>query len=130
MQGVIFNMDLFENLLAGFLDSVVGIAIHCFELIGVGIIIVAGLRGLIQYLRHDPAVRLNLAQGMAMGLEFKLGSEILRTVIVRELSEVILVAAIIAIRAALTFLIHWEIKIEERTGGDEKAEKHNIGENK
>ena len=62
--------------------------------------------------------------------KFKLGSEILRTVIVRELSEVILVAAIIAIRAALTFLIHWEIKIEERTGRDEKAEKHNIGENK
>jgi len=54
-----------------------------------------------------------LPMEMAMGLEFKLGSEILRTVIVRELSEVALVAAIIAVRAALTFLIHWEIKIEK-----------------
>ena len=45
--------------------------------------------------------------------EFKLGSEILRTVIVKELSEVALVAAIIAVRATLTFLIHREIKTEK-----------------
>ena len=97
---------------AEFLDSVVGIAIHGFEFVGVIIIIVAGIRGFIGYLRRDPKVRLQLAHGMALGLEFKLGSEILRTVVVRELSEVTLVAAIIVVRAALTFLIHWEIKQE------------------
>ncbi len=48
-----------------------------------------------------------------MGLEFKLGSEILRTVIVREMSEILIVASIIALRAALTLLIHWEIKNEK-----------------
>ena len=52
-----------------------------------------------------------------MGLEFKLGSEILRTVVVRELREIVLVGAIILLRAALTFLIHWEITNEERTAG-------------
>ena len=108
-------MEQIGQVLAGFLDGVVAVAIHGFELIGVFIIIVAGIRGLVQYVRRDPSVRLQLAQGMALGLEFKLGSEILRTVVVRELSEVALVAAIIAVRAALTFLIHWEIKIEEGT---------------
>lgn len=108
-------MEQVGNWLAAFLDGVVGIAIHGFELIGVCIIIVSGVRGLVQYLRRNPSVRLQLAQGMALGLEFKLGSEILRTVIVRELSEVALVAAIIAVRAALTFLIHWEIRMEEGT---------------
>ena len=49
-----------------------------------------------------------------MGLEFKLGSEILRTVIVREWSEIAIVAGIIVLRSALTFLIHWEIKEEEK----------------
>ena len=49
-----------------------------------------------------------------MGLEFKLGSEILRTVVVREWTEIGTVAGIIALRAALTFLIHWEIKEEEK----------------
>lgn len=48
-----------------------------------------------------------------MALEFKLGGEILRTVVVRDLKEIALVGAIILLRAALTFLIHWEIKNEE-----------------
>ena len=42
-------------------------------------------------------------------------SEILRTVVVREWKEIGIVAGIIVLRAALTFLIHWEIKEEERT---------------
>ena len=62
--------------------------------------------------RH-PETRLHLAQGLLMGLEFKLGSEILRTVLVRELREIFIVASIIALRALLTFLIHWEIKNEQ-----------------
>ena len=107
-------MDLVESYLASFLERCVGIAIHGFELVGVFIIIAAGVKGLINFVRKNPSVRLQLAQGMALGLEFKLGSEILRTVIVRELSELALVAAIIAVRAALTFLIHCEIK-NERT---------------
>ena len=48
------------------------------------------------------------------GLEFKLGSEILRTVVVRDWKEIGIVGGIIALRAALTFLIHWEIKEEEK----------------
>ena len=67
--------------------------------------------------------RLKLAKGMAMGLEFKLGSEILRTVVVRELSEIAIVGAIILLRAALTFLIHWEIKNEEAQVEQELEEK-------
>lgn len=88
-------------------------AILLFEFIGVAVIIMAGVRGIIQYIRQDPLTRLNLAKGMAMGLEFKLGSEILRTVVIREMSEILIVASIILLRAALTFLIHWEIKNEK-----------------
>lgn len=40
-------------------------------------------------------------------------SEILKTVIVREWKEIVTVASIIGLRAALTFLIHWEIKEEK-----------------
>ena len=116
-------MEAFTSGFAGLLDGIVGAAIHCFEFIGVIIIVAAGVKGLIQYVRKDPSVRLQLAQGMALGLEFKLGSEILRTVVVRELSEVALVAAIIAVRAALTFLIHCEIRIEERTKLEAAEEK-------
>ena len=50
-----------------------------------------------------------------------MGSEILRTVVVREWKEILLVAGIIALRASLTFLIHWEIKQEERDGETEET---------
>lgn len=112
-------MEIYE-LLEQLLTHVVDIAILVFEFVGVFVIIVSGCRGIMDYVRHNPEIRLNLATGMALGLEFKLGSEILRTVIVRELSEVATVAAIIALRAALTFLIHWEIKVEK---ADEEAAK-------
>lgn len=105
--------ESFELFMEDLLDVLVTNAIHLFELVGVIVLIVAGVRGVVNYVRHDPMVRLNLAKGMALCLEFKLGSEILRTVIVRDLSEIAIVGAIIALRAALTFLLHWEIKNEE-----------------
>lgn len=95
------------------LRQIVDIAIILFEFIGVAVIIISGIKGMISYVRRNPSTRLNLAKGMAMGLEFKLGSEILRTVVVREFNEIFTVAGIIALRASLTFLIHWEIKNEE-----------------
>ncbi|MEG0215288.1 MAG: DUF1622 domain-containing protein [Hungatella sp.] len=107
------------------LRQVVDIAIILFEFVGVFVIIIAGIRGVWDYLKHNTQIRLNLATGMALGLEFKLGSEILRTVVVRELSEIATVAAIIALRAALTFLIHWEIKVE-KADEEMQAERKNL----
>lgn len=95
------------------LHLIVDLSIQLFELMGVLVIILAGMRGILDYVKRNPSIRLNLAKGMALGLEFKLGSEILRTVIVRDFHEILTVAGIIALRAALTFLIHWEIKEEE-----------------
>ena len=97
------------------LSLLTGSAILLFEYTGVGVIIATGIMGIMRCLRRDPATRLQLAKGMALGLEFKLGSEILRTVVVRELQEIVFVGAIILLRAALTLLLHWEIKSEERT---------------
>lgn len=95
------------------LEILVDYSIIMFEFVGVGILLASGIVGVINYCRRDPLTRLKLAKGMAMGLEFKLGGEILRTVVVRDLSEIALVGSIILLRGALTFLIHWEIKNEE-----------------
>ena len=92
----------------------VEIAILVFEFIGVGVIIYSGLKGFVFYITKNPNMKLTLAQGLAIGLEFKLGSEILKTVVVRDWQEIVTVAGIIALRAALTFLIHWEIKEEHK----------------
>ena len=88
-------------------------AIVLFEFVGVSVLIVSGIYGIYSYIRRDPLARLNLCKGMAMALEFKLGGEILRTVVVHDFSELLVVGATIVLRAALAFLIHWGIKNEE-----------------
>ena len=103
-------MELLETTLHSFAN----LAILLFEYIGVGIITFSGIQGIVNYVRRNPDTRLILAKGLAMGLEFKLGSEILRTVIVRSMSEIYIVTGIIALRAILTVLIHWEIRNEEK----------------
>ena len=85
------------------------------ECIGVVVLLSAAVRSIASCLRKDPHVRLVLAQGIALALEFKLGGEVLRTAIVREPS--VILGAIILLRGALTFLIHWEIKTEESRMG-------------
>lgn len=102
------------NILEFVLDYIVEIVILIFEFIGVVVIIWTSLVSFYKYVTRRPDTRIYLGKGLAMGLEFKLGSEILRTVIVREWSEIAIVAGIIVLRAALTFLIHWEIKEEEK----------------
>ena len=110
------------DLLHEVMQVVVEIAILVFEFIGIGVIICSGIKGFVYYIRKNPNVKLTLAHGLEIGLEFKLGSEILKTVIVREWEEILTVGAIIALRAALTFLIHWEIK-EENKHKSEQEEK-------
>ena len=112
MKRRVFAMEILE-VLQTVLEYIVEAGILIFEYIGVGIIIWTSLISLTKYVRRKPDTRIYLAKGLAMGLEFKLGSEILRTVIVREWKEIAIVAGIIALRATLTFLIHWEIKQEE-----------------
>ena len=107
------------------LTKMSNLAIVVFEFMGAGVIIIAGVVGIVCYIRHDSLTRLKLAKGMAMGLEFKLGSEILRTVVVRDFKEITIVGAVIVLRAALTFLIHWEIKTEkEQIETESKLSEH------
>ncbi len=84
------------------------------EFFGICILMYTGVKSFILWIRKDGSIRLELAQGIALALEFKLGGELLRTVVVREWAELGILGAIIALRAALTFLIHWEIKNEEK----------------
>lgn len=92
------------------LEIVVNYTIFMFTWIGVLIMIWTGVRGIWNFLRKDSNMGLKLAEGMAMALQFKLGAEILRTVIIREPKDLILVGGIIIMRMALTLLIHWEIQ--------------------
>ena len=92
------------------------------ELFGVIVLISVAVRSFFQWIRHDTRLRLNLARGIALSLEFKMGSEVLRTVVVREWEELGILGAVILLRGLLTFLIHWEIKHEEEALKSNPAE--------
>jgi uncharacterized membrane protein len=85
------------------------------EMFGIIVLVLNAVKCFVSWIRRDhEGIRLQLAEGIALALEFKLGGEVLRTVVVREWAELGILGAIIALRATLTFLIHWEIKNEEK----------------
>ena len=105
------------EIVGAFEQGLTGIAQICpvlRELFGVFILVTTAVKCFILWLRHGSNVRLMLAQGIALSLEFNMGGEVLRTVVVREWSELGILGAIIVLRGLLTFLIHWEIKNEEK----------------
>ena len=104
---------MYEIVLAVF-DAVIGYAVLLIEMIGVGIILFTVARALYDLARRNPRARLSLAEGIALALEFKLGAELLRTLTVRDWKEILILGAVILLRAAMTFLIQWEIRLEKQ----------------
>lgn len=111
---VLSSSWIVNEILHEWLGVMVNFFVIMLEFMGLIVIVYTALKSFSGWIKKDPATRLNLAEGLAMALSFKLGGEILRTVVVRDMSEIIQVGAIIILRAALTFLIHWEIKNEEQ----------------
>ena len=103
-----------NDILHEYLATMVNFFVIVMEFMGLVVVVYTAVKSFLGWMKKDPATRLNLAEGLAMALSFKLGGEILRTVVVRDMSEIIQVGAIIVLRAALTLLIHWEIKNEEK----------------
>ena|GEM_PF-197234 len=111
---ILFSVEQLNTALFDFLVLNAEFFIHILELVGLYFIVFSAAKALHGFFTHNPRYRLDLSEGLATGLEFKLGGEILRTVVVRSMDEIMLVGGIIVLRVALTLLIHWEIKNEER----------------
>ena len=95
-------------------ETMVRILILLIEFAGIIVIVISMIRGFIDFMRKSDHTRIELAQGIMLGLEFKIGSEVLRSVIVTNWEELGRLAAIILLRSMLTLLLHWEIDVEEK----------------
>lgn len=108
-------MEPLMHILEWLLENLVELATILLELFGISVLVATAFKSFWMWLHNDRNhVRLVLAQGIALGLEFKLGGEVLRTVVVRDWQELGILGAIIVLRAILTFVIHWEIKNEKK----------------
>ena len=114
-------MEHVIHIMESVLENAVQIGVVVFELIGVAILAWTGINAVIKLLRHDHSATIYLAKGLCLGLEFKMGAEILKTVVVREWKEIGMVACIALIRAFLSLLLHWEMKEEAKELEEEKS---------
>lgn len=95
------------------------IIIHILELMGIFVITIGAFKAFYHYLKSlfgndNYPLKYQFANSMAMGLEFKLSAEILKTVLIRNLSELAIVASIIILRAFMTFIIQYEMKQDKK----------------
>ena len=61
---------------------------------------------------NSTKLRIQLGRFTSLGLAFFLAAEILKTVYVRELSELYVIAAIIILRILMAFVVHWEMNVD------------------
>lgn len=90
------------------------ILIPVCELMGISVVAISAVSAFWQYIKGlvkgIPAnVKFQLANGLALSLEFKMAAEILKTVLVRDFGELVVLGAVIILRALLSFLIHFEM---------------------
>lgn len=90
-------------------SHVAEISVNFMELLSICIIVFTTFVAFFKLLRHEKSARVYLLHGQSIGLTFKLGSEILRTITVRNMDEIMQIAMLILIKAAMTWLIHWEL---------------------
>ena len=112
-----------EGILDGYeaiLRFIAEITVHTLELIGISIIIFGSVKALTTVLtkvfnKSKPTrnTMIDLGHTLALALEFKMGAEIVNTVIIHDLRELGILAIVIALRTILAILIHWEIKVEQ-----------------
>lgn len=110
-----------------FLEFIIPYISSTLEAIGVFIITLSAIRGIIIFIKTsfdfgDDTVAFNFAKAMTLSLEFKLAAEIIKTVIITDLDEFVILAAVAVLRVALTFVLHWELKYGEKNGHGQTQE--------
>ena len=111
------------------LQSAVGLLVTLVEACGAVVIIVGALWAFVRFVgvglrRRDASafvpVRLVLGRFLALGLEFQLASDVLRTAVAPSWEQLGQLAAVAAIRTALNFFLSREIDDERRQVAEEE----------
>lgn len=99
---------------------------RALELIGVIIVAIGAAKAIFKLVKtkydlYDSKIRIDFAKALTFSLEFKLASELLKTVVIRTWNEVLILSAVVLLRVIMTLIIHWEMENEEKKDKLEKA---------
>jgi uncharacterized membrane protein len=105
-------------MLETFIKTIIPILVNILELIGILVICIGSIKAFYHYIdslikKTNYPLKWEYANSMATALEFKLAAEILKTVIIRNMNELIILGSITLLRGFLTLIIHWEMKSEK-----------------
>jgi uncharacterized membrane protein len=119
-------MTMFMEGYEAVLGFIANFTIYTLELVGILIIVSGSFKSIWSLIskltgKHNSNIIIGLGKTLALALEFKMGAEIVKTVIVRDLTELGILATVIALRAILSLLIHWEIKNERNAEKEESS---------
>ena len=90
---------------------------------GVLILLYHAVRGIIMLLKHDKTAPLFVGKGISLSLELLMCGEVLGTVLADCPDDYIRLAVLVALRAAMSVIISWEMK-NERKELEEEHEEH------
>lgn len=103
------------------IETILPPLLSLLELMGIFVVGFSAFHAFWEYLqiiflhRHFD-LKTELANGLATALEFKMAAEILKTVLVREMSELVILGAVVILRALLSLLIHFELHAGRHNG--------------
>ena len=117
-------MEAVYEVVQKYFEIIIEWAILLCEVIGVIMIVLTAIRGVIAWIRKNENARLIAAEGIAIALTFKMGGEVLRTVIVREWQELLILGAVVLLRVVMAVIIHFEIRAERQLLGGDTAQKN------
>ena len=108
-----------ENFLGSIIEITLPYIISALELMGIFIVTWSGAKAFWRYLgqaffKKSYDLQYAFAKGLSTALEFKMAAEILKTVLVREMSELVILGAIIVLRALVTILLKFEIRSSKK----------------
>ena len=97
------------------INTILPVIVFLLEIMGVFVILWTSCKAFWEYIQNTfmkrhIKIQTHLAKGLATALEFKLGAEILKTVLVQDLDELIVLGAVFFLRALMSILIHFELK--------------------
>lgn len=111
-------MEYLNSVFETLFNTTLPILIKIFELMGIIILVIGVFSAFYKYIKdlkskEKTSIKYDLANSLVTALDFKLAAEILKTVIIQSMSELVLVGTIFILRVVMTFVLEREIKIEE-----------------
>ena len=100
------------ELLTTITTGIAHVGIELLEIAAMGILLYGSGKTVWMLIRHKPHITLSLTRFMNIALIIMLCAEIVRLVLVRTPLELAIVAGMVVLHGAISFLISWEVNRE------------------